>query len=90
MDSLVRVIGPAPSELPLEDLIEKLASERNRVRRSLLWFKTAPEAKARSKKTGKKRPTKRKLSTMAKKEGLSPEQLAAAIAELKRRKRGGK
>lgn len=38
MDRLTSIIGPAPSELPRNDLLSKLRTERERVRKALeLW-----------------------------------------------------
>ena len=89
MNSLTRVLGPAPSELPFEELLEKLSLERDRMRRNLIWFqnnnaqrkpkKAAPKAKA----GGGRAP---KLSTLAKRAELSPELLAQALEELKKEK----
>ncbi len=42
MNRLVKIIGSAPSELPLEALIERLKIERVRVSASLDMFKTMP------------------------------------------------
>ena len=90
MDSLKRLIGPAPSEMPIQDLLEKVAIQRDRVRRNLLWFQThgaMNKPMARKKKALPKRQPK--LSTLAKKAGVSSEDIAAVLAKLKEEKKSG-
>ena len=52
MNRLISVIGKAPSELEFPALLDKLRSERDRVRLALENFRNAPP-----KKTSKKKPS---------------------------------
>lgn len=85
MKSLTRVIGSAPSEMILSDLLNKLSLERDRVRRTLQWYKENKKPKHKTKAKSAKTKTK-KLSTLARKAKASPEDIAKAIALLKKEK----
>lgn len=52
MDRLIRVIGPAPSEVPWDDFITRLRAERVRVTESLANY--IPEIKTKGKVRKKK------------------------------------
>lgn len=59
MDNLVRIIGPAPSEMSREDFIEKrLRPERERVQKALEDFHN----NISHRKTAKRKPSKKKLT----------------------------
>ena len=64
MHNLVRVIGPAPSELSKEELISKLALLRRSITFALDDFKNSPPTSAKKKKKSAKAPA---LVTAAKK-----------------------
>lgn len=79
MERLVRLIGPAPSELSKEALIEKLKTERLRVTASLQAFRTtAPTQKKKEASPAKK---KDPLETIAFQAGLSVEELRQFLIE---------
>lgn len=81
MDRLPSVIGPAPSELPFSEFLEKLSKERERVRQSLEEFR---KRKTPSKKSGGRRKPRAKGITKALKEaGLSKEEFLRGIELLK-------
>lgn len=80
---LVKVIGPAPSEMNREDLMRKLSAERDRVRRTIMWFrefKWSPKPKKTTKKKGGKPATK--ITTKMKKAGVTIEQMKLALAQI--------
>jgi hypothetical protein len=61
MEKLKLIIGPAPSELPLEDLIEKLSQERLRVSLALQKAVVAPKkAASKAKAAGPRKPRAKK------------------------------
>jgi hypothetical protein len=85
MQNLTTIIGPAPSELPRAELLAKLSAERDRVRKTLIWFRTnIPVKKQKSKRVGGK-PASR-ITTKMKKAGVSIEQMEAALALLEKEK----
>jgi len=58
MNNLIRLIGPAPSELPYGEFLEKLLNERQRVVNSLIAFRAQPpQAKGRKAKAATKKRT---------------------------------
>ena len=53
-----RLLGPAPSELPWDELLALIHKERSRVAEALLQFKMShPKAKAKKKGAKKKKPS---------------------------------
>ena len=89
MNRLVSVIGPAPSELPREKLIQKLRKERERVR---LFLESWAAGKF---KTPKSRKTKginlTSIRTIAKEMGISVEEVEKMFSEeVERRKQSDK
>ena len=87
MNRLPSVIGPAPSELPLEALHARLRIERDRVRSALQAFKDGyalakPAKTARTKTARAKQPSKAaKFDNLASQYGLSPEELMNLLKE---------
>ncbi len=85
MDKLISVIGLAPSEIPREELLRKLSRERDRVRRSIIYFrkqfqaKQKPKASKVKKKGGK--PASRTLTKM-KNAGVTAEDMQRALEQL--------
>jgi len=85
MNRLPSVIGPAPSELPLEVLYAKLRIERDRVRSALQAFKDGyavakPQKKASSPRA--KQPSKAaQFDNLASTYGLTPEELIQLLKE---------
>ncbi|MFA7162265.1 MAG: hypothetical protein WC083_06820 [Candidatus Methanomethylophilaceae archaeon] len=89
MDRLVEVIGPAPSELPLEVFMNtRLKKERERVAKSLemfrngvvpSWNKTRKPTKAEAAKPRKRKG--RKVETLIGLEGLTIEEMRAIVEE---------
>ena len=57
MDNLVRTVGLAPSEMPLEKMIEKLGEERKRITAAILQWReeNLPKKKKKKKVSRKKR-----------------------------------
>ena len=78
MDKLRTIIGPAPSEIPFEDLIKRLAPERERVRQALARFRASPPPR---KKSSKKPKANAELSKLLKETGMSPGDLMRLIEE---------
>ena len=79
MDRLVSVIGPAPSELSLEDyLAQRLIPERSRVTEELIKFRnqvTNPKKKkAKARKAAKPRGENARILALLKEKGISPEE----------------
>ena len=81
MDQLPRIIGLAPSELPLGEFKTKLLLERERIRRGLEFFKNVT-LRGKGKKAKKISPTK-KLKALVAETGLSPEKIVKAIELIK-------
>lgn len=81
MDKLIKVIGPAPSELLIEEFMTtRLIPERARVLAELQAFRAGPKAKP----TTRSRATKKEVQELGKKlaeAGITPEQLMAKIKE---------
>lgn len=89
MNNLVNIIGLSPSEMPLDEYIEKvLTPERERVRKALENFREtyvpSSKKKAASKTKSKSKPqtvSKAALARLMKKHGLSIEELTALMEE---------
>ena len=77
MEGLVRIIGPAPSELSKEALVARLAKERNRVREALQEFRASFNKPRPS--TASKRPRKDPLADLAAQHNLSVEELRSLL-----------
>jgi hypothetical protein len=81
---LIKIIGPAPNELPREDLFRKLSAERDRVRMTLQWFRehawTKKISDPKPKKTGGKPASK--PTTLLKNSGVTMQQLRLAAKML--------
>ena len=83
MDRLPSIIGPAPSELSHADLLLKIRTERERVRRAIELFK----GRMLGGKSGKKKGlTKAAINKILKDSGLTPEQLDGFLKEEKRKR----
>lgn len=88
---LVRLIGPAPSELPRTELLKKLSLERDRVRSTLDWFRShkwqpkPAKPPASERKTGGKPAAK--ATTIMKKKGVTLTQLKLALMQLQEEKK---
>jgi len=80
MDKLALIIGPAPSELPFDQLLVRLSVERNRTREAIARYRAQPAGKV-SKPTKKKRNAE--MSKLLVETGLTPEELSALIKESK-------
>lgn len=75
MRRLPEIIGPAPSEMPLEELVAKLRLERDRVRVGLKAFVEAPAKKQRTTAKAKKKGwTQKKMQAMLDEYGLTAEE----------------
>lgn len=79
MDKLRLVIGPAPSELPLDELIRKLEKERARINKLLERKPKVRKTKAKKAKAAPKRKKKtlnqKDLANVAELLGLPMEEL---------------
>lgn len=86
MDRLPSVIGPAPSELPFDQLIEKLQKERKRITTSIaMWRQNGSWERGKPKKTKtktKKAISKASASALAA-AGISPEEFRALLEQEK-------
>ena len=82
MHNLVRVIGPAPSELSQEDLYIRLKIERQRVREALQTFRnsTSP-TQNRTKTVSLKKKEEKQMTDLALKFGITVEALKLMIEE---------
>jgi len=66
MDNLARTIGPAPSELPLEKVMEVVGRERKRTSAALLlWREQNLPKKKKAKKGGTRKKKAKKLDNVA-------------------------
>jgi len=83
--NLSLIIGPAPSELPNEELLAKLAAERDRVRRTFVWYRNENQVKQKAPKAKKTSAPCRGKALLAKAKalGLSVEDIEKTIAVLK-------
>jgi hypothetical protein len=100
VDRLVEIIGPAPSEMSIDELIRKLTTERDRVRESLDYFQVHgpinPKSKSKAKKASEAKPkggrkAKPKVPSLveqAKAKGLSEQQIMLLLAKLGEEKDG--
>ena len=82
MHNLTYIIGPAPSEMPRPDLLTKLSLERDRVRRSIIWFRSripAPKAKRAASAKGRGGKPASRLTTKMKNAGVTLSQMEAAL-----------
>jgi hypothetical protein len=85
MNNLPSIIGPAPSELSLEALRQKLTTERDRVRRALQFFQSSKHKPSKSLPRGGSLNKTTKGITLAMQEaGLSPAEILKGIALLKK------
>ena len=77
MNRLTSVIGPAPSELPFEDFLAKLKTERERVGRGFIALRNAPKTRkaAARKATRAKKSKPKTLKALAQKHGMSLDDL---------------
>lgn len=73
MHTLARVIGKTPSEIPFEELLERIKKERHRAIHEIQLFK----------KGGKQTSYEREVSILMKKAGISGEQLQELIRKTK-------
>ena len=86
MDKLVNIIGPAPSELSPPDLLIKIRTERERVRRAIELFKGRMLTPRKGRKKGL---TKKAINEILEESGLTPEQLNEFLREEKRKRETG-
>ncbi len=80
MQTLIRVIGPAPSELPFPDLIEKVRKEHARVRAAIENFQLgvgAQKAKAKKETKPKKDADALRVINLCQEQGISLDELIA-------------
>ena len=78
MNRLSAIIGLAPSEIPFEECLVRVQTERTRVREALVRFRAAPPAKTRKPPKKKRHAELNKLLTEF---NLTPEELSALIKE---------
>ena len=86
---MIKVIGSAPSEIPREQLMRKLSEERDRVRRSIIWFREHKSTAKTKKATGKPKKGGKpatKTTTKMKKAGVTLEQMKLALEQLTKEK----
>ncbi len=83
MDKLVSIIGPAPSELSQADLLIKVRTERERVRRAIELFKGRMLTRPKGRKKGL---TKKAINEILKDAGLTPEQLNEFLVQEKKKR----
>ena len=83
MDKLVNIIGPAPSELSQADLLTRVRTERERVRRAIELFKGRMLTRPKG---GKKGLTKKAINEILKDAGLTPEQLNEFLVQEKKKR----
>jgi len=95
MDNLARIIGPAPSELPWEELRMKIGAERERVRAAIEYWRAGGGSSFKAKgRTGKKKAesgfSDSQLRTMAKQLGnISMRELNSLLAKAKEEREDG-
>lgn len=77
---LISINGLSPSEVPREELLRRLSSERDRVRKTLQWFRESKWAPKPKKKKGGKPVSK--TATKMRKAGVTVDQLEAALAAI--------
>jgi len=88
MNRLPSVIGPAPSELSIEDFIVKLRAERQRVVQALHDFKIGYSKKPKTKKKAKSK-IDPELKAMMEEYGMSMDDVIEFAKGLKRGVRAG-
>ena len=86
MENLKRIIGLAPSELPLDRLVDRLLAERQRVREILQEIRFATPKRRAKKKKKKSESATTKLKKAAAELGLDPNEVARQLAELEKLK----
>ena len=86
MNRLPSVIGDAPSELDLPELMRRLQLERSRVRQALADFRASPPAGPARKSKKKATPKKKKVKAIAKDKSVDADLLQEAIAMLLKEK----
>ncbi len=79
MHRLRDIIGPAPSEMNKEKLMERLTKERKRVAKALDNYTYKPQSKKKKKKTKLAKGTKELLAGL----GLTEEEFLEARNEIK-------
>lgn len=84
MHRLRDIIGPAPSEMKKEELMERLSKERQRVVKALDNYAYKPQRKTKKKKPKLAKSTKELLAEL----GLTEEEFVDARNELKEDKDG--
>lgn len=85
MDSLVRTIGLAPSELPFGELLARVRTERERVRAALEAYRSPP-TKAKTRHKAKNSATE--MIQLARSLGLTLDEVRAALKEAQEGKAG--
>ena len=87
MKNLIKIIGKAPSEIPLEDLLSRLETNRRRTRKAIEAHRLASLPKVRSS-------AKKELASfnkLVKESGITEEEFRKLIAEtLERKKKNAK
>jgi DNA-binding transcriptional regulator YhcF (GntR family) len=82
MDKLISVIGPAPSEIPPEEFLQRLKGERSRVAQALQeWRMELPKSKRKSLKSQTKEMSMSKFLTELKELGMTVDELNKFIKE---------
>lgn len=78
MNRLPSVIGPAPSEVPMEEFIIKLRKERQRIVNSIELWKKSPPKKGKTKRASG---LSNEIIRAAMEAGISPEELELMLKE---------
>ena len=85
MNNLVKVIGPAPSELSFEDFCTRLTEERNRVKEAIRLFnerRIVKRSASPKKPASKKTKGAQKMASMSKELNLKPEEMLRILEEI--------
>lgn len=84
---LTQILGFAPSELPVHELLERLLHERDRVRKTIASFALREQQEIKRKtSTHKGGKPATKLSTLMRNAGVTLEDLMNTIEQLKKEK----
>jgi len=81
MKNLIRVIGPAPSELSLEDFKERLEKERDRVRKEIALYQMKHLPSGKKRRVAGKSKVVKEVGDLLQDAGLTPEDLQKMIQE---------
>jgi len=84
MDRLPSVIGPAPSEVPLEDFVKRLRGERQRVVQALHDFQLGYKKKPKKRKKAARKKIDPELEALMKELGMNYEDVKQFIKDQKK------